>query len=181
MCDVITDRKILTDLQSLGSSELRPIEPIVDELATSPQPRARTMPTLDARGISMEEPIPSGAEVTEDDWRSARTRTRRAAYIGGIVGIIVGPLLGLLAVYLTSLTASGGARYLVDAMWMAVLVAPMAVILSLRSVREQDKSDGVIATLAHQFEAQAHGREIREPPGKCPGHVRRGARGRPGD
>jgi diguanylate cyclase (GGDEF)-like protein len=108
----------------------------------------------------MEEPIPSGAEVTEDDWRSARTRTRRAAYIGGIVGIIVGPLLGLLAVYLTSLTAPGGARYLVDAMWMAVLVAPMAIILSLRSVREQDKSDGVIATLARQFEAQARGQKF---------------------
>ena len=108
----------------------------------------------------MEEPIPSGAEVTEDDWRSARTRTRRAAYIGGIVGIIVGPLLGLLAVYLTSLTAPGGPRYLVDAMWMAVLVAPMAIILSLRSVREQDKSDGVIATLARQFEAQAHGQKF---------------------
>ena len=108
----------------------------------------------------MEEPIPSGAEVTEDDWRSARTRTRRAAYIGGVVGIIVGPLLGLLAVYLTSLTASGGARYLVDAMWMAVLVAPMAIILSLRSVREQDKSDGVIATLARQFEAQARGQKF---------------------
>ncbi len=108
----------------------------------------------------MEEPIPSGAEVTEDDWRSARTRTRRAAYIGGIVGIIVGPLLGLLAVYLTSLTAPGGPRYLVDAMWMAVLVAPMAIILSLRSVREQDKSDGVIATLARQFEAQARGQKF---------------------
>ena len=108
----------------------------------------------------MEEPVPSGAEVTEDDWRSARTRTRRAAYIGGIVGIIVGPLLGLLAVYLTSLTASGGARYLVDAMWMAILVAPMAIILSLRSVREQDKSDGVIATLASQFEAQARGQKF---------------------
>jgi diguanylate cyclase (GGDEF)-like protein len=108
----------------------------------------------------MEEPIPSGAEVTEDDWSTARTRTRRAAYIGAVVGIIVGPLLGVLAVYLTSLTASGGARYLVDAMWMAVLVAPMAIILSLRSVTEQDRSDGVIATLARRFEAQARGQKF---------------------
>ena len=108
----------------------------------------------------MEEALPSGAEVTEDDWSTARTRTRRAAYIGAVVGIIVGPLLGVLAVYLTSLTASGGARYLVDAMWMAVLVAPMAIILSMRSVTEQDKSDGVIATLASRFEAQARGQKF---------------------
>ncbi len=108
----------------------------------------------------MEELSPAGATVTEDDWSEARSRNRRTAYLSGVVGIIVGPLIGILAVYLTSLFATGGARYLVMGVWMAVLVAPMAIVLSMRSVKEQEKSDGVIATLAGQFEAQARGQKF---------------------
>ncbi len=108
----------------------------------------------------MEEPLSADTVVTEDDWSNARVQTRRALYVAVAIGVVVGPLLGVLAVYLTSLTASGAARYPVDALWMAAFVAPMAVALSVRSAREQDKSDGVIATLAHQFEAQARGQKF---------------------
>ena len=108
----------------------------------------------------MEELAPAGAAVTEDDWSAARSRNRRTAYLSCVVGVIVGPLIGVLAVYLTALVATGGARYLVMGLWMAVLVAPMAIILSLRSVKEQERSDGVIATLAGQFEVQARGQKF---------------------
>ena len=108
----------------------------------------------------MEELAPAGAAVTEEDWSAARSRNRRTAYLSCVVGVIVGPLIGILAVYLTALFATGGARYLVMGLWMAVLVAPMAIILSLRSVKEQERSDGVIATLAGQFEVQARGQKF---------------------
>lgn len=108
----------------------------------------------------MEELAPAGAAVTEDDWSAARSRNRRTAYLSCVVGVIVGPLIGILAVYLTALFATGGARYLVMGLWMAALVAPLAVILSMRSVKEQERSDGVIATLAGQFEAQARGQKF---------------------
>ena len=95
----------------------------------------------------MEELAPAGAAVTEDDWDAARSRNRRTAYLSCVIGVIVGPLIGILAVYLTALFATGGARYPVMGLWMAVLVAPMAIVMSLRSVKEQEKSDSVIATL----------------------------------
>jgi diguanylate cyclase (GGDEF)-like protein len=111
-------------------------------------------------GGPMDELAPAGAAVTEDDWDAARSRNRRTAYLSCVIGVIVGPLIGVLAVYLTSLFATGGARYLVTGLWMAALVAPMAIVLSLRSVREQEKSDGVIAALAGQFESQARGQKF---------------------
>jgi diguanylate cyclase (GGDEF)-like protein len=102
----------------------------------------------------------AGAAVTEDDWSAARSRNKRTAYLSCVIGVIVGPLVGLLAVYLAALFATGAARYIVIGLWMAVLVAPMAIVLSIRSVKEQEKSDGVIATLAGQFEAQARGQKF---------------------
>ena len=87
------------------------------------------------------------------------------------IGVLVGPMIGLFAVYLTSLVASGGARYPVTAVWMTVLVAPLAIILGLRNLNEQERSDGVIAALAGQFETQARA-AVREPPGQRPRHGR---------
>jgi diguanylate cyclase (GGDEF)-like protein len=108
----------------------------------------------------MDELATAGAAVTEDDWSAARSRNKRTAYLSCVIGVIVGPLVGLLAVYLAALFATGAARYIVMGLWMAVLVAPMAIVLSLRSVKEQEKSDGVIAALAGQFEAQARGQKL---------------------
>jgi diguanylate cyclase (GGDEF)-like protein len=108
----------------------------------------------------MDELEPAGTAVTEDDWSAARSRNKRTAYLSCVIGVIVGPLVGLVAVYLAALFATGAARYIVMGLWMAVLVAPMAIVLSFRSVKEQEKSDGVIATLAGQFEAQARGQKF---------------------
>ena len=108
----------------------------------------------------MDELEPAATAVTEDDWSAARSRNKRTAYLSCVIGVIVGPLVGLLAVYLASLFATGGALYIVMGLWMAVLVAPMAIVLSFRSVKEQEKSDGVIATLAGQFESQARGQKF---------------------
>ena len=44
----------------------------------------------------MEELAPAGAAVTEDDWTAARSRNRRIAYLSCVVGVIVGPLIGIL-------------------------------------------------------------------------------------
>jgi diguanylate cyclase (GGDEF)-like protein len=108
----------------------------------------------------MEELAPMDAEVTEDDWSTARSRTRRASFMAMGIGVLVGPMIGLLAVYLTSLVATGGARYPVTAVWMTVLVAPLAITLGLRNLNEQERSDGVIAALAGQFETQARGQRF---------------------
>jgi diguanylate cyclase (GGDEF)-like protein len=108
----------------------------------------------------MDELAPAGASVTEDDWSAARSQNRRTAYLSCVIGVIVGPLVGLLAVYLASFFATGGARYLVIGLWMAVFVAPMAIVLLVHTVKEQEKSDGVIATLAGQFEAQARAQKF---------------------
>jgi diguanylate cyclase (GGDEF)-like protein len=108
----------------------------------------------------VEELVVADAVVTEDDWSQARARNRRALYFAVAVGVVVGPLLGVVAVYLTSLTASGNARYPGMALWMVVFVAPMVIVLSTRSAKEQDKSDSVIETLAHQFEEQARGQKF---------------------
>ena len=108
----------------------------------------------------MEELTPGDIAVTEEDWSSARSRKRRASYASAAIGILVGPLLVVLALYLASLIATGNALYLATAMWMAIFSAPLAVILSIRNVKEQDRSDGVIATLAGQFEAQARGQKF---------------------
>jgi diguanylate cyclase (GGDEF)-like protein len=108
----------------------------------------------------MDELAPGGAAVTEEDWDAARSRNRRSAYMSCVIGITVGPLVGLLALYLTGLFATGGVRYAVLGLWMAVLVAPIVIVLSLRGVKEQEKSDRVIAALAAQFESQARGQKF---------------------
>ena len=108
----------------------------------------------------MEELAPADAEVTEDDWSTARSRARRSGYLGAVAGVLMGGLLVLLTVFLATLTASGGARYPVTFVWFAVLAAPLAAALVARGFKQQEKSDGVIATLAGQFEAQARGQRF---------------------
>ena len=108
----------------------------------------------------MDEPASVDAEVTEDDWTNARAHNRHALYLAVAIGVVVGPLLALAAVYLASLTASGNARYPTTALWMAVFVAPMTVLLSVRSVKEQDKSDGVIAALAKKIRGAGSRSEV---------------------
>ena len=108
----------------------------------------------------MDELAPTGVEVTEDDWSTARSRARRSGFIGGVAGILGGGLLVLLTVFLTSLTASGSARYPVTFAWFALFATPMVIGLVVRGFKEQAKSDGVIAALAGQFEAQARGQRF---------------------
>jgi len=108
----------------------------------------------------MEELAPAGAEVTEDDWSTARSRARRSGYLGAVAGVLLGGLLVLLTVFLTTLTASGSARYPMSFVWFAVLAAPLATALVVRGFKQQEKSDGVIAALAGQFETQARGQRF---------------------
>ena len=43
----------------------------------------------------MDELEPAGTAVTEDDWSAARSRNKRTAYLSCVIGVIVGPLVGL--------------------------------------------------------------------------------------
>jgi diguanylate cyclase (GGDEF)-like protein len=89
--------------------------------------------------------------VTEDDWGLARKRSRRVVALSGATGIVLVAALGVPAVYLTSLTASGVARYPVMAGWLVLLMTPMVVVLARRSLQEQEKSDAVVASLTRDL------------------------------
>ena len=108
----------------------------------------------------MDELAPTAAAVTEDDWRTARSRARRSGYLGAVAGVLLGGLLVLLTVFLTTLTTSGDARYPVTFVWFAVLAAPLAAALVARGFKQQEKSDGVIATLTDQLKVQARGQKF---------------------
>ena len=53
--------------------------------------------------------------TTEDEWAQARQRSRRVFLLSGVGGLVLISALAFPAVYLTGLTASGGARYPVTA------------------------------------------------------------------
>ncbi|MCW2523207.1 MAG: hypothetical protein JWO63_1542, partial [Frankiales bacterium] len=89
--------------------------------------------------------------VTEDDWGVARKRSRRVVAYSGVAGIALVAAFGFPAVYLTALTTSGVERYPVTVGWLVVLMAPMVLALSRRSLREQEKSDAVVASLARDL------------------------------
>jgi diguanylate cyclase (GGDEF)-like protein len=111
------------------------------------------------RGI-MEPSMQERAPVTEADWGRARARTRLSSYLSGVLGIFLVAALAFPALLLTSLTASGGARYPVTGAWLALLTAPGVVILVRRNIREQRQSDDAGAALARQFQMQARGQKF---------------------
>ncbi len=83
----------------------------------------------DLRGGPMDELAPTAAAVTEDDWSAARSRNRRTAYLGawrGVPGRAARPCDGVPhhAHHLGRCALPGDLG-----LWMAVLVAPMAIAL----------------------------------------------------
>ena len=109
----------------------------------------------------MEEPMVADTVVTEDDWSKARAQNRRALYFAIAIGVLAGPMIGVASLYLTVLTASGNARYFVMWLWMAVFIAPMVVVLSARSAKEQDKSDNVLRPWPTSSRSRPGGRNSR--------------------
>jgi diguanylate cyclase (GGDEF)-like protein len=89
--------------------------------------------------------------ATEEDWGAARKRSRRVIVLSGVVGLVFLGALGVPAVYFTALTTSGAARYPVTAGWLVVLMAPMVLVLCRRSLREQEASDEVVASLTRDL------------------------------
>jgi len=89
--------------------------------------------------------------TTEDEWAQARQRSRRVFLLSGVGGLVLISALAFPAVYLTGLTASGGARYPVTAAWLAVLMAPVVALLLRRNIKEQDSTDTVVATLTREL------------------------------
>ncbi len=85
--------------------------------------------------------------VTEEDWDAARARSRRVATITALLGTALVAALGFPAAYLADLTAPDGLRYLVTVGWLALLMAPAVVAMTHRALREQVRSDGVVAEL----------------------------------
>ena len=92
-----------------------------------------------------------GSPVTATQWGAARSRARRVTIASGVVGIILVAVLALPALYLAVHTSSGSARYPAMAAWLALVIAPLVVALVLRSVKEQEQSDGVVAMMAEQL------------------------------
>jgi diguanylate cyclase (GGDEF)-like protein len=93
--------------------------------------------------------------VTEAEWQAERARARRIAMISSALGFVFIPSLGFVALLLTSVTASGVARYPVTVGWMLVLFAPSTYGMVRASLKQQRKSDDVVAALARQSEDAA--------------------------
>ena len=55
--------------------------------------------------------LDAGVEVTESDWLAAQDRTRRMAWLSGLLGLLINPCLSLCAVWLSGEPASGGAGW----------------------------------------------------------------------
>lgn len=85
--------------------------------------------------------------ATEEEWDNARARSRRVANLTALVGTVLVAALGFPAAYLADRTASGSLRYLVTVGWLALLMAPAVVGMTRRALREQVKTDGVVAEL----------------------------------
>jgi hypothetical protein len=89
--------------------------------------------------------------ATEGEWALARQRSRRLFLLSGVVGLLLFAALAIPAVYLTTLTVSGGARYPVTAAWLAVLMAPVVALLLRRNITEQGSTDAVVAALTREL------------------------------
>jgi diguanylate cyclase (GGDEF)-like protein len=110
--------------------------------------------------IDMEPLTTSGPGVTEEDWGTARGRARHLTYLSGMGGVLLVAAMVLPAVYLSTIMASGTARYPVTAAWLALLMAPLVTIMVRQNVAAQEKSNEVVAALASQFEMQARGQKF---------------------
>ena len=102
--------------------------------------------------------------ATEEEWDSARARSRRVANLIALVGTVLVAALGFPAAYLADLTSSGGLRYLVTVGWLALLMAPAVIGMTRRALREQAKTDAVVAELTRGLTeaAQSADREAAE-------------------
>jgi diguanylate cyclase (GGDEF)-like protein len=110
----------------------------------------------DCDGDAVTEQVESESTVvTEDEWQAERARARRIALISAALGFLFIPSLGFVALLLTSVTASGTARYPVTVGWMLVLFAPSTYGMVRASLAQQRKSDDVVAALARQSEDAA--------------------------
>jgi diguanylate cyclase (GGDEF)-like protein len=95
--------------------------------------------------------IRENTAVTQSEWSESRKKTKRVAYISGLLSVGLLAALGFPVAYLVAQTSSGDARYLATAGWLALLVVPVCVVMVIRSVRAQNKSDAVIENLARQL------------------------------
>jgi diguanylate cyclase (GGDEF)-like protein len=89
--------------------------------------------------------------LTEDEWDASRQRSRRRAVLTSVAGVVLIAALGFPAVYLTTITASGDARYPVTVAWLAVLMTPVVAALARYGLNQQGKTDAVLAALAREL------------------------------
>jgi diguanylate cyclase (GGDEF)-like protein len=95
--------------------------------------------------------IRESTAVTQSEWSESRKKTKRVAHVSGLLAVVLIAALGFPVAYLVAQTSSGDARYLATAGWLALLVVPVSVIMVIRSVKAQNKSDAVIENLARQL------------------------------
>jgi len=106
------------------------------------------------------EPVP----VTEAEWQQERARTHHLAVISSGIGFIMIPVLGLAGLLLAHVTASGNDVYLAGAGWMALIATPSTYMVVRANIKQQTRSDEVVAALARQSNeaAATANREVAE-------------------
>lgn len=87
----------------------------------------------------------------EDEWQKARQRSRWSSVSGGAIGLVLISALGFPAAYLANLTSSGVLGYAMTVLWLGLLIAPLVVILTRRTLREQLKTDAVVGDLTREL------------------------------
>jgi diguanylate cyclase (GGDEF)-like protein len=96
------------------------------------------------------------SSFSEAEWADEQARTRRFAYLSGIIGAVVVPALAWVALVLAGLTSTGTARDPLTVAWMFVLVLPVLGVIVSVNVSQQRKSDRTVGGLTRrqQFESR---------------------------
>jgi diguanylate cyclase (GGDEF)-like protein len=92
-----------------------------------------------------------GVVVTESDWIAAQSRARRLGWVLTHGGLVVGIGLCLLAVLVGDAVEPAGARWLVTAGLMYLLLLPFAVGSLLTARKQQDNTDRLVGRLTQQL------------------------------
>ncbi len=89
-------------------------------------------------------------DATEEQWHAERVRTKRFAMLSAVLGFLLVPALGLVAILIANATADGSARYPSIALWLFILFTPGTAWMVRANMKQHDKSDAIVAALAQQ-------------------------------
>ena len=85
------------------------------------------------------------------DWENARASNRRKAYLTGLLGLVLAPLLMVGAMALADAAVSGILRYVVAVGVLLVIFIPIVYLMVSTNLKEQRKSDQLIVTITDEL------------------------------